>query len=57
MTRAAMRVYHPRVGAVIDRILDGLCDRFTRGELLVGILAAVAVVWFLFAGASYLVLR
>lgn len=52
-----MRFYHPRVGAAIDRILDGLCDHFTRGELLVGILAALAVVWFLFACASYLVLR
>lgn len=52
-----MNFYHPRTAAILDRVLLRPLDRFTREQLLYGILVAIAIVWTLFGVAAWAVLR
>lgn len=53
---AAFRFYHPTTAAWLDRCLLPL-DRFTRGQLLVGTIVALAIIWIVFGVVASLVLR
>ncbi len=52
-----MRFYHPTTAAWLERVLLNPLDRFSRGELIAGLLIAVAVIWFAFGYLGWLVIR